>query len=136
MGTYIFALATIIAVIPILFIFKVSIERIKENPKEPQKILIQFILWVAIFEVIPIILVIYGMAKEEVVTSISELYMPGMIILLITSFAAFFIFLQMKVDVERESKEIVQRFCLISFMLVMAIPLLSVVGLLLMVPTT
>src|SRR5690625_2217428 len=120
MGTYIFALATIIADIPILFIFKVSIERIKENPKEPQKILIQFILWVAIFEVIPIILVIYGMAKEEVVTSISELYMPGMIILLITSFAAFFIFLQMKVDVERESKEIVQRFCLISFMLVMA----------------
>lgn len=134
MNAYFFVLATIIAILPLLFIFKVSIERIKEQPKKFQKIFTQFILWATIFEIIPIILIIYSLANVEPVAKTSDLYMPGIIVLLTAGFVAFFVFLQMKVDIVPEAKEMIQRFCLIAFMLMVAVPMMAIVGLFTMMP--
>lgn len=135
MSPYFFVLPTIVAVIPMLFIFKVSIERVKEDPNSFQKAYIQFLLWAAIFEVIPIILIVFAFMNAEPVANISDLYMPGIIIFLMAGFAALFVFLQMTVDVVAETKGFVQRFCMLAFMLMLAIPIVSMTGLLTMMPT-
>ena len=106
----------------------------KDNPSLIQKAQIQFFLWVAIFEIIPIILIIYGMANIESVSRIEDLYMPGIIILLVSGFAALFIFLQRTFDVEEELKETMNMFAMISLAMTNAIPIISIVSLFLMMP--
>lgn len=134
MSPYFFVLPTVIAILPILFIFKISVERLKEDPNNFQKAYVQFLIWTAIFEVIPILLIVFAFMKTEPVANISDLYMPGLIIILTSSFAAFFVFLQMKVDVVEDSKEVIQRLSFLAFMMMQAIPLVSIVGLLTMMP--
>lgn len=134
MSPYLFVMATIVSVIPILFIFKITVERMKDDPSLIQKAQIQFFLWVAILEIIPIILIIYGMANIESVSRIEELYMPGIIILLVSGFAALFIFLQRTFDVEEDLKETMNMFAMISLAMTNAIPIMSIVSLFLMMP--
>src|SRR5690625_39216 len=134
MSPYFFVLPTVIAILPILFIFKISVERLKEDPNNFQKAYVQFLIWTAIFEVIPILLIVFAFTRAEPVVNISELYMPGIIIILTSSFAAFFVFLQTKIDVVEDAKEAIQRLSLLAFMMMQAIPLVSIVGLLTMMP--
>src|SRR5690625_4781750 len=134
MSPYFFVLPTVIAILPILFIFKISVERLKEDPNKFQKAYVQFLIWTAIFEVITILLIVFAFKKTEFVSNISDFYMPGLIIILTSSFAAFFVFLQMKVDVVEDSKEVIQRLSFLAFMMMQAIPLVSIVGLLTMMP--
>lgn len=134
MSPYIFVLATILAIIPILIIFKVSMERIKENPKMREKAQIQFFIGVALSEVIPIILFVYGFSNISPVQTINELYLPGIIILLMMGFAAFFIFLQRMVDVEEDLKDVINIFAMIGLAITNAIPIVSIVALFTMMP--
>lgn len=134
MGPYIFVIATIVAVLPILFIFKITVERVKENPNLKEKALIQFFIWVAIIETVPILLIVFGMMNLESVPRMEELYMPGIIIILTAGFAALFIFLQRTFDVEEELKEFMNTSAMICLALANAIPLISIVALFLMMP--
>lgn len=134
MTPYIFLIATVIAVFPILVIFKVTVERIKENPEKLQKRFMQFFIFVALFEAIPIVLIVYGLSQATSVQSIEQLYMPGILILLIISIAALFIFLQWRVGTDQELKSTIAQFAFIAFALTISIPIISFVGLLMMLP--
>lgn len=134
MSPYVFVLATIVAIIPILIIFKVSMERIKENPKNRGKVTIHFFIGVALSEIVPIILVVYGFSNISPVQTINELYVPGLIILLMMGFAAFFIFLQRMTDVDEELKDVTTIFAMIGLALTNAIPIMSIVALVTMLP--
>src|SRR5699024_7788179 len=84
MGPYIFVIATIVAIVPILIISKIAMGRIKENPEQREKIYSQFFIGIALSESIPLILIVYGFANLSPVASIEELYAPGLIIILFT----------------------------------------------------
>lgn len=134
MGPYVFVIATILAITPILVIFKVMIERIKENPEQREKAHMQFFIGVALSEFIPIILIVYGFANLTPVASIDELYTPGLIIILFTIVAAFFIFLQRTVGVAEDIKQFINLFAMIALAMTTAIPIISIVALITMIP--
>ncbi|WP_026909362.1 hypothetical protein [Paucisalibacillus globulus] len=133
-SAYYFALAAILAVIPILLIFKVNIEKIKENPSDVGSAQTKFFIGVAIAEVIPIILIVLGLMDLTPASSIEELYIPGLIVILCMVFAPFFILLQRSVGVPEEAKQKVTTFSMIAWAMVNAIPFISIVGLLLILP--
>src|SRR5690625_3084335 len=134
MGPYIFVIATIVAIIPILIISKIAMGRIKENPEQREKIYSQFFIGIALSETIPLILIVYGFANLSIVASIKELYVPGLIIILFTIVAAFFIFLQRAVDVTEDIKGMVTTFSFIALAMITAIPIISIVALFSMIP--
>lgn len=134
MGPYIFVIATILAILPILIIFKVSMERIKEDPAQAEKAQINFIIGTALSEIIPIILVVYGFANIEPVTNIKELYMPGIIVLLTIGVSIFFMLLQRVIDVDEEIKNVIQIFTMIGIAFASSLPIMSIVAFFMMVP--
>lgn len=134
MGPYIFVIATILAITPILIVYKIAMDRLKENPEQNSKIYSQFFIGVALSETIPIILIIYGFANLTMVASIEEIYTPGLIIILFTALAALFIFLQRAVDVTEDLKGMVTTFSFIALAMSTAIPIISIVALFTMIP--
>jgi F0F1-type ATP synthase membrane subunit c/vacuolar-type H+-ATPase subunit K len=134
LGPYIFVVAAILAVTPMLIIFKITMERIKEHPKQSAKAQTHFFIGVALSELIPIILIIYGFSNLTTVENIEELYAPGLIIILFTAVAAFFIFLQRVVGVTDDMKQFVHSFAMIALAMTTAIPMISIIALITMIP--
>lgn len=134
MGPYIFVLAAVLAIIPILIIFKITMERIKEDPTQRTKAQTHFFIGTALSETIPIILIIYGFSNITTVSNIDEVYLPGIIILLMVGFATLFIFLQRTIDVEENTKEVVNAFAMMGLGITNAIPIMAIVGLFMMIP--
>lgn len=135
MGAYIFAVAAVLAVLGILFVFKRNVEKLKEDPDLIAKVNNQLFIGVAISEAIPIVLIIIGFATMETVSNISELMVPGVIIILSMVFAIIYILLQTRIDVDEKSKPTLNSFGMITIALVNAIPLISIAGLFMMMPS-
>lgn len=134
MSPYLFVAAVILAIIPILFIFKITMESIKEDPEQKNKAQIRFFIWVALSETIPLILIIYGMTNLTPVATLNELYTPAIIILFMMGFAALFIFLQRTFDVEKHMKEFIHTFAMISLAVTNAVPIIAIASLFMMMP--
>ncbi|WP_231889804.1 hypothetical protein [Oceanobacillus sp. Castelsardo] len=132
--TYIPVLAAAIAAIGILFFFKRNLEKIKENPAMIEKYQTKLFIGSAISEAIPIVLIIIGFVNIEPIGSVDELIVPFTIIIGLIVFAIIYIFLQSRIDVDENAKSVVRNFGLISIGLVIAIPVISLVMLLMMVP--
>lgn len=128
---YIFVGASVTAVIPIIILFKVFIERLRENPDNEGKLFIQYFIGIAIAEFIPIVLVVIGMVNVSPVADISELYFPGALIILVTGAAIFFVLLQQFGDLRVNT----MMYRIISMGLIGGIPIVSLVGLMTMIPS-
>lgn len=126
--------ASILAVISILIVFKIFMDKIKRNPESRNTHQTNFFIGVAIAETIPIILIVFGFIMSEPVAIINELFVPAIVIILALAFAPFYIFLQTKVDVTKENKNIVTTFAFIGSALCLSIPLISIIGLTLLMP--
>lgn len=70
----------------------------------------------------------------EPVRSVDELVVPFTIIVGLIVFSIIYIFLQSRIDVDENIMPVVRGFGLISASLVMAIPIISIVMLLMIVP--
>ncbi|WP_087973594.1 hypothetical protein [Oceanobacillus rekensis] len=126
MSTYLFVAAAVIAVIGIMIVFKINMDKIKENPEQLENAQQKFFIGVAMSESIPILLVIFALINAEPVP-VEDLYLPMAIVILMMVFAAFFIFLQRNVDVEKAQKQQVNTFSMIALMLANAIPIIALV---------
>ena len=133
-AAYFFMIASIMAVISILIVFKIFIDKIKITPEKRGILQSKFFIGVAIAEAIPIILIVFGFMASQPVTSMNELLVPGIVIILSMAFAPFFIFLQSKVDVTEESRAAVSSFAAIGSMLTVSIPIISLVALFMLMP--
>lgn len=131
---YLFVAAAALAVIPILFFFKISMEELKENPSEKNKIQANFFKWVAISEALPILLIVLGIMNLNSVSSIEELYSPGLIVVVLMVVAVLFIFLQKSIGVPQEVKVFVKTFAMIGLIITNAIPLVAIVFMVMMIP--
>ncbi len=132
MGPFIYVLISAIAVFPALFVFKITMERIKSGEGSIEKAQMQFFLWIAIIEVIPIILFVYAFSSDETVASFEDLIVPGLLVLVFMGVNALFTLLQGKIDVPEELKGRIQTFSLIGLAMINAIPIMSIVGLIVM----
>lgn len=134
MAALFFALASVIGTVSIAIVFKIALEQLKNAPGERERAQTYFFIRVAIAEVIPIILLILGFSYLDTVSDMSELVIPGFFIILSLMIGPFFIFLQSKVDVPEKSKPAVNTFTFIGLSIITGIPIVSLVGLLLLLP--
>ncbi|MDY0409455.1 hypothetical protein ACFFIS_01585 [Virgibacillus soli] len=134
MSPYLYVIATVLAVIPTAIIFKICTEKIKENPDRKERVQTMFFVGVALAELIPIILIVFGFIHMQQVEAIEELFIPGILILILMGFATFFMFLQRTFDVEKEMKNFMNTFAMIGVTLSSAIPIISIVSLMMMLP--
>ncbi|APC49701.1 hypothetical protein BME96_16565 [Virgibacillus halodenitrificans] len=134
MVPYIFVAAAVLAVIPILILYKIHSSKLKEDPSLRDKVQTKFMIGIAISEAIPILLIVYGFIKLEPVQTISALFIPFLIVLFLMAYAAFFILVNKRIDVTPESEETVNAFAMVSLPLSMSMPLIALVSLFLMMP--
>ncbi|MUK89697.1 hypothetical protein GMD78_15110 [Ornithinibacillus sp. L9] len=134
MSPYVFSLAAVLAVVPMLIVFKINIEKLKENPENIGKLQTNFFIGAAISEAIPLILIVFGIANMETVAATDELLIPGIIVILTMVIGSFFVFLQRSVGVPEELKEQVTTFAMVGVALINAIPIISIVSLMMMAP--
>lgn len=134
MSPYLFAIASIVAVLSIIITFKIHLDKLKMNPEKQAEIQTKFFIGVAICEVIPLILVVSGFATMQPVQELSELFVPFIIILFTILIGPSFILLQTKVDVTEDIKNLVMTFAMIGLSLAMSIPIVSLVGLFVQMP--
>src|SRR5699024_1780531 len=133
-ASYYFVIATALAVLPIAFIFKISLERLIEDPSSIEKTQTKFFLWIAIVESLPILFVIFGFINAEPVQTMNELMMPGIIVFMLAAFGVIFILLQRLSRIPEEIKGTVNTFVAIGSALINSIPIISIVALLTMMP--
>ncbi|MBU5465303.1 hypothetical protein KQI49_00485 [Virgibacillus sp. MSJ-26] len=134
MSMHFFAAAVALSVLPIAIIFKISMDRLKENPEERFSIQQKFFIWVFISEIIPIILVVFGFVNMAPAETINDMLVPAIIIVAITLFGVVFIFLQRLVDVPADMKEMMTTFTLIGISLMFSMPIISTVAFFSMLP--
>ena len=133
-ASYYFVIATALAVLPIAFIFKISLERLIEDPSSIEKTQTKFFLWIAVVETLPILFVIFGFINAEPVQTMNELMMPGIIVVMLAAFGVIFILLQRLSRIPEEIKGTVNTFVAIGIALINSIPIISIVALLTMMP--
>ncbi|WP_060678165.1 hypothetical protein [Virgibacillus halodenitrificans] len=134
MVPYIFVAAAVLAVIPILILYKIHSSKLKEDPSLRDKVQTKFMIGIAISEAIPILLIVYGFINLEPVQTISALYIPFLIVLFLMAYTVFFILVNKRIDVTPESEETVNAFAMVSLPLSMSMPLIALVSLFLMMP--
>lgn len=81
MNVYIFVVAALLSVIPVVVVFKNCVNRLKEDPQTMKKVQKQFFIGAALSKIVPAILLMYGIIKMTPVDSISKLFIPWAIIL-------------------------------------------------------
>lgn len=124
MVAYFFVAATLSAVIPILFAFKMTIDRIRKKPQYQQQWISRFIMTVAMIELMPIILFVLGFLNMETGYTMAELTVPMAIIILTLVMGLIFIYVQRMNDDDVSTG----MFRWISFAFVSVIPIISIVG--------
>src|SRR5690625_451288 len=134
LSMHFFAAAVALSVLPIAIIFKISMDRLKENPEERFSIQQKFFIWVFISEIIPIILVVFGFVNMAPAEKIIDMLVPAIIIVAIILFGVVFIFVQRLVDVPADMKEMMTTFTLIGISLMFSMPIISTVAFFSMLP--
>lgn len=127
MDLYLYVIAAAMAVLAILFFYKMNVEKIKETPEKVGKAHTNFFMGAAMSEAIPIILIIFAYTSIEPVQAVEGLIIPGIFIVLIMLFSVFFIFLQRSVGVPEESKSAVNQFSMIAIAMANAVPIVAIV---------
>lgn len=109
-------------------------DALKESPEDKEAVQNKFFIWLGVSEVIPLILIVFGFINLETASTIEELYVPGLIVIVLIGFAALFITLQRVVGVPKELKVFVKTFSSIALVTANSIPLVAIVAMLTMIP--
>lgn len=127
MGLMLYVVAALMAVLGVVFFYKMNVEKLKENPDNAPKIHTSFFIGVAASEVIPIGFLILALVTIDPIYSVSDVILPAVLIGLIMVFSIFFIFMQRSIGVPEESKQTINQFSMIALAMSMAVPILSIV---------
>ncbi|GIO25277.1 hypothetical protein [Oceanobacillus sp. J11TS1] len=136
MYLYIFVLAAVIAGLGIIRLFRSALDDLLMNPDDFQRYMNQFFTRVALVEVIPILMLVFGFAyspSEELV--MSDAAIPLAIIAIIIIFNIFYTISQRSPagNIEKELAQRIQTFIFITIALANAIPLIALVFILMVV---
>lgn len=132
MNAYIFVAAAVFAVVPLVIILKMTINKLIKNPKDINAIFRRFFIGVALSKIVPIILLIFGMIKMTKGMDISNLYIPWAIIFIVLAYSVSFISGQKNLDVPKGTQVQVDTLTSIAKPLLFSIPLMAAVFLFMM----
>lgn len=77
---YMFVAAALLSVIPVLVIFKVFLNRLKEDPYQMARVQKNFFIGVAMTKILPVILLILAIFRMPSGISMERLYVPWILI--------------------------------------------------------
>ena len=132
MNAYIFVAAAVFAVIPFSIIFKVHINKLIENPEQINTIFKHFFIGVALSKIVPVILLVYGIIKLTDGVEISALYIPWLIIIIVSVAGYSIISAQKNVDVDKQTQVAIHTLTTIARPLLFSIPIMSAIFIFLM----
>jgi len=136
----VFVIATIICVVGIAFIYKMMLGKVIASPHLISHHMTRYFMGVGLVEMIPIVLLVIGLTKSHRFVGMDEIVVPVILVILFWAAGLFFVFLQRKFSLgagaNKDQKDVVpaiQQLTLITIALMTAIPLVSVICLLMMV---
>ncbi len=132
MNAYIFVAAAVFAVIPFSIIFKVHINKLIESPEQINTIFKHFFIGVALSKIIPVILLIFGIIKLTDGVEISTLYIPWLIIIIVSIAGYSIVSAQKNLDLDEQTKVAVNTLTTIARPLLFSIPIMSAIFIFLM----
>lgn len=132
MNAYIFVVAAILAVVPVLIVFKVGVNQLLEHPGDMKKVQRNFFIGAALSKIVPAILLVYGIIKMTPIASIQTLFIPWGIIAVVVIGGLMFIESQKNPDGGGDVKTNVNTLVTITRPHLFTVPLMAVVFLFLM----
>src|SRR5699024_11051157 len=120
-------------------LFKLTLSKLVSNTEPVTKINSRFFITVAIIEIIPIILFVYGFANFETEARFEEVLVTSIILIFVLVTGYLFVFMQKKFTIESTNKESesasqIQVLPLIVIGLMSALPISSIVAMMMMLP--
>lgn len=132
MNAYIFVAAAIVAVISFSIIFKFYIDKLVKKPEDINEIFRHFFIGVALSKIIPVILLIFGIIKLTDGVEISTLYIPWLIIIIVSVGGYSVVSAQKNLNVDKQTQVAIDTLTTIARPLLFSIPIMSAVFIFLM----
>ena len=132
MNAYIFVAAAILAVIPVLILVKVNVNKLIDDPEQFNYVQKRFFIGMALSKVIPAILLVVGIVNLTPVNDYSDLYLPWGIIVITVLYGIHFITAQKNVNVDKQERLAINTLVTIARPMVLSIPLMSAIFLFMM----
>lgn len=132
MNAYIFVVAAILAVVPVVIVFKIGVNKLLDNPGEMKKVQRNFFIGAAMSKIVPAILLMYGIIKMTPIASIQTLFLPWGIIGVVVIGGLMFIESQKNSDANEEAQKNVNMLVTITRPHLFTVPLMAAVFLFLM----
>lgn len=129
---YLFVVAALVSVVPILIIFKMNIKKLKVDPQQFPQVQKHFFIGAAISKILPIILIIFGILKMPSGIDMNLLYVPWVIIVAVVIYGFYYISSQKKLGAERDVQIAINTLVTITRPHLFTIPIMAIVFLFLM----
>lgn len=133
MTAYIFVFAAILSVCAVLTIVKMNINKLIAQPDQFVRIQNRFFIGIACSKIIPVGILIWGITRIKPASSINELYLPWVIILITIGIGLTFITSQKKLDVKEDAQIAINTLVTIARPLLFSIPIMAMLFIYLMV---
>lgn len=123
---YIFMIAALISIFAVLIIFKLYLNRLIEEPETLVAIQRRFLISIGISKVIPIILLIFGMAKMSEFEQ-GNVIIPILIIVVAVIYTLYDISKQNNQSYDQKTQQAVYTLIFIARPLIFSIPLMAII---------
>jgi len=132
LNAYIFVAAAILAVIPVLILVKVNVNKLIDDPEQFNYVQKRFFIGMALSKVIPAILLVVGIVNLTPVNDYSDLYLPWGIIVITVLYGIHFITAQKNINVGKQERLAINTLVSIARPMVLSIPLMAAIFLFMM----
>lgn len=131
MAIYLFTGAAIFSILPLIFLFKIHVEKAQEEPNNFNQIQKQFFIRVSVSKIIPALLLILGIITMDE-ASVEQLVIPWLIILFSLVYGVYYIVSFKRLPLTGEPKLAVNTFVNLALPFIFSIPLMAALFLFLM----
>lgn len=131
MAIYFFLGAAVFSIIPLLYLYKINIEKVQTDPENFNQIQKSFFIGVSISKILPALLLVLGIVQMEDV-AIEQLIIPWLIILLVLLYGIYYILSFKKLPLKGQAKVAVQALSTVALPFIFSIPLMAAFFLFLM----
>lgn len=131
MSVYFFTGAAIFSVAPLLYLFKIHADQVKEDPDNFNEIQKTFFIQVSISKILPALLIILGITLMDEI-SMNQLFIPLAIILITLGYGIYYILSYKKLPLTGKPKVAVNTLSNLALPFIFSIPIMASIFLFLM----
>lgn len=132
LSIYLFVSAAFLSVIPIVFLVRYYRRKLEEHPQQLVDVQKKFFIFVGLSKIIPVILIIIGMAMQEKVIDPSDLYLPWLLIGILVAYGLYDLSNQKKQYDDQQVQVAIHTLVTIARPLIFSIPIMSAIFLYMM----